>query len=176
MNFYANRPNWKLLTSCKIGGKKGLVLVEAKANCAELKYEGKGEPENTKNSRENHKKIDEAIKEARKALDKAVPGVRISLKSHYQLANRVAYTWKLASLGIPTVLVYLGFFMDKGIVDVGEPFKDESHWIWVMRDYIKGVIPEEFLERPIDCGQASMWMIIRSREIQKPSPPVPGKK
>ena len=35
--------------------------------------------------------------------------VCISHESHYQLANRLAFACKITSLGIPTVLVYLGF-------------------------------------------------------------------
>lgn len=33
----------------------------------------------------------------------------IERDSYYQLSNRFAWTWKLASLGVPVVLLYLGF-------------------------------------------------------------------
>lgn len=161
----ANRPNWDFLSTCTINGKKGLVMVEAKANCAELKLEGKKLSVPTQNSKENHEKISEAIEESRQALARIIPGVEISRDKNYQLSNRVAYAWKLASLGIPTVLVYLGFLGDDNIKDVGEPLLDESHWKRVFGDYMKGVLPEEFLEKSIECGKASMRMFIRSRKI-----------
>src|SRR5215813_15278049 len=37
----ANTPNWDLLSTASVSGRRGLVLVEAKANCAELKVDGK---------------------------------------------------------------------------------------------------------------------------------------
>lgn len=52
----------------------------------------------------------------------------ISRDSHYQFANRLGFAWKLASIGVPTVLVYLGFTGDDGIIDRGEPLRDADHW------------------------------------------------
>jgi len=34
---------------------------------------------------------------------------QLSRDSLYQLANRFAWAWKIASLGVPVALVYLGF-------------------------------------------------------------------
>jgi hypothetical protein len=31
-------------------------------------------------------------------------------------------------MGIPTVLIYLGFIDDKEIGNAGTPFKDDAHW------------------------------------------------
>ena len=42
----------------------------------------------------------------------------------------LAFTWKLTSLGIPTVVVYLGFLGDSGIANAGEPFSDEAHCVF----------------------------------------------
>jgi hypothetical protein len=36
-------------------------------------------------------------------------GWTLSRDSHYQLTNRFAWAWKLASMGVPVVLGYLGF-------------------------------------------------------------------
>jgi hypothetical protein len=33
----------------------------------------------------------------------------ISRDNRYQMSNRFAWSWKLASVGVPVVLVYLGF-------------------------------------------------------------------
>ena len=167
----ANVPNWDLVATCSIGGRRGLVLVEAKAHENELSSAGKGLRANASdNSRENHEQIGRAIEEARAALDRIVPGVRISRDSHYQLSNRVAFAWKLASLGVSSILMYLGFIGDEGIEDVGSHFKSETHWRETVWDYMKQVLPSDFVERPIPCGAATMQLIIRSRDVLKPSP------
>lgn len=172
----ANVPNWDLLVACSIGSRRGLVLVEAKANEAELKVEGKRLKANASvHSQENHTHIGQAIEQAREALDEIAPGVHISRDSHYQLSNRVAFAWKLASLGVPTVLVYLGFLGDAGIADVGLPFSDETHWQAAIRQYMAGVLPPDFAECPLDCGAAAMQLLIRSRPVIEVSPHRPSR-
>jgi hypothetical protein len=167
----ANVPNWDLVATCSIGGQHGLVLVEAKAHENELSPAGKDLRANASdNSRENHEQIGRAIEEARAALDRIVPGVGISRDRHYQLSNRVAFAWKLASLGVPSILMYLGFIGDEGIEDVGPHFRSETHWRETVWDYMKPVLPSDFVERPIPCGSATMQLIIRSRGVLKPSP------
>ena len=99
-----------------------MALVEAKAHENELDLAGKRlRPGGSARSAENHERIGRAIAEAATALDRIVPGVRMSRDSHYQIANRVAYSWKLASMGVPVLLVFLGFTEDNGIADVGPP-------------------------------------------------------
>lgn len=169
-NGRANTPNWDIACDCDIGGEWGLVLVEAKANVPELKPDGKElEPTASEHSRENHKQIGAAMAEASGALAKIVPGVALSRDNHYQLSNRVALSWKLAHSGTPVMLVYLGFTGDSGIVDVGEPLHDDTHWHRVFEEHMNGVLPAEFLEREIDCGAASMHMLVRSRPVLEPS-------
>lgn len=167
----ANVPNWDLVATCSIEGQPGLILVEAKAHENELDPVGKVlRPDASANSRANHQRIGQAIEEARQALDRIIPGVGISRDSHYQLSNRVAFAWKLASLGVPTILVYLGFIGDTGIQDVGPYFENESHWQETVRNYVAQILPSGFLERPIPCSAATMQMLIRSRAVLKPSP------
>jgi hypothetical protein len=168
----ANTPNWDIAAKCTIGGQPGLVLVEAKANVPELKVEGKGAPEaGNPRSQANHNKIGTAIDHARAELDRVAPGILIARDTHYQLSNRVAVAWKLASLGVPVVLIYLGFTGDEGIRDAGEPFKDEPHWIKVMDEYMKPVLPTGFTDRDIPCGKAAFRMIVRARKVLEMSPP-----
>jgi hypothetical protein len=167
----ANVPNWDLIATCSIGVRRGLVLVEAKAHGNELSPAGKGLRANASdNSRENHEQIGRAIEEARAALDRIVPGVGISRDRHYQLSNRVAFAWKLALLGVPSILTYLGFIGDEGIADVGPHFRSKAHWRETVWDYMKQVLPSDFVERPIPCGAATMQLIICSRDVLTPSP------
>ena len=170
-----NTPNWDLAASCRFHLTPGLVLVEAKANVAELKVDGKRPPQaGNPGSQNNHTAIGAAIDEARAALDKDAPGILIARDTHYQLSNRVAYAWKLAALGVPVVLVYLAFTGDAGIRNVGEPLRDEAHWREVFDDYAKGVLPDGFINRDADCGDASFRLIVRAREVIEKSAPKSG--
>ena len=134
----APTPNWDLVVACDFVGKPGLALIEARAHEGELDWAGKRPPERSVNSVANHDRIGLAIGEACSALDHIVPGVRISRDTHYQLANRVAYSWKLASMGVPVLLMYVGFTGGGGIADVGPPLRDDSHWRSVMHSYSEG--------------------------------------
>ncbi len=167
----ANKPNWDLVVACDLWGIPGLALVEAKAHASELDWSGKRiQPYRSINSAENHQRIGMAIAEASAALNSVIPGVRISRDSHYQLANRVAYSWKLASMGVPVILVYLGFTGDRGISDVGPPIRDHAHWRSVIRCYTDGILPENFFDLWIPCGKAQMCMVARSLKVLEQSP------
>jgi len=168
----ANKPNWDLVVACNLGGVPGLALVEGKAHEQELGRFGKPfDPAGSPNSLANHERIGEAIAEASAALDRVLPGVLLSRDSHYQLANRVAYSWRLASMGVPVLLMYLGFTGDHGISYVGTPLRDGLHWQSAMRGYMAGVLPDGFLERWIPCGKAGMRMIVRSKAVFEQSSP-----
>lgn len=170
----ANTPNWDIAVGCEIEDRPGLVLVEAKANWRELDTTGKRKRANaTANSCENHKRIGTAIEEARAGwwlLDKRVS---ITRDSHYQLANRLAFTWKLASLGIPIVLVYLGFTGDEGIRDAGNEFANDADWQTAFGEYAKHTVPLNLFDRRLIVGATPMWLISRSRPVIEVSPPPP---
>lgn len=156
---------------CEIDGKPGLVLVEAKANVPELSDARKPQRDGASvRSEENHRQIVTALNDACEGLRTFNAGVTLSANSHYQLANRLAFAWKLATLGIPTVLVYLGFLGDTGIQEAGEPFEDEAHWRHEFARHARGVVPPDMFERPLECGAASAFVLVRSRRVLVPSP------
>ena len=64
--------------------------------------------------------------EADHALNGVLPGWSLSRDSHYQLANRFAWAWKLADMGLPTILIYLGFLNAAEMKDQGHHFIDHS--------------------------------------------------
>jgi hypothetical protein len=168
----ANTPNWDIALSGEVEGRPGLLLVEAKANVPELSSAGKAlNAAASAASRANHERIGTAIAEACTALQRLSVMTAVGRDSHYQLSNRVAFAWKLVSLGIPTVLVYLGFCGDQGIADAGEPIRDASHWNDVFAAHAYSAIPADLFERRIDCGAAPVWFLVRSRNIIQPSPP-----
>jgi hypothetical protein len=162
----ANTPNWDIALSCEVEGHPGLILVEAKANVPELSHYGKPRARGTsKNSTENHQHIGSAIRAARDALKRSIPDVAIERDRYYQLSNRIAFSWKLASLGIPTVLVYLGFVGDVGIKYVGAPFSDAEHWHRTFRKHLQEVCPVTILDAPVHTGNASFWVLSRTLPV-----------
>ena len=172
----ANTPNWDIVASCEIEGRPGLILVEAKANVAELSVAGKRiVPTASPASLANHHRIGLAIDEACAALRQINSLTAISRDSHYQLSNRVAFAWKLGSLGVPTILIYLGFWGDTGIVDAGTPFDSAAHWEVIFAQHAHSVVPKDLFERRIDCGASSAWLLVRARPVLEVSPPTPSK-
>lgn len=166
-----NTPNWDIAVGCTIEERPGLVLVEAKANRKELKVDKKVLKKNaSKNSQENHQQIGLAIDEARSGWQRIDPRIKITRDSHYQLANRLAFTWKLGMFGFPVVLVYLGFTQDEGIRNVGNPFANEQDWRQVFSEYSSSVVPFELFDQRIDLGPAPIWLAIRSRSVLEVSP------
>lgn len=120
----ANVPNWDLACEALYDGNRpALVLVEAKAYVREFTNGACG---NSAKNEDNRKRIKTAIEEACVGLSQHVPGVNISSDSWYQFSNRVAFAWKLASLRVPTALIYLGLLGDKGIS--ADPLRDHDHW------------------------------------------------
>src|ERR1700723_144014 len=158
----ANTPNWDIASTCKIGGRKGFLLVEAKAHLAELKKDGKPRANRPSGgSVDNHKQIGVAIASASAALGETMGGWNLSLDSHYQLANRFAWAWKIASLGFPVVLVYLGFVKATEMKTLGEPFLDYARWSQVVIDHCRGIIPEGAWGQEIKVGSVSVRPLIR---------------
>lgn len=167
----ANTPNWDFAASCTVRNKQGLVLVEAKAHEDELDWGPKRlDRSASSDSKDNHKRIGDAIEEARKALNRALSGtVAISRDCRYQLSNRVAYAWKLASLDVPVVLAYLGFLGDTYFN--ADYLRDADHWQRVTGGYMQGVVPLSLPGTWTECGKSAFTLVIRSRPVLEISPP-----
>lgn len=164
----ANTPNWDFIGSAMIDGQKGLVLIEAKAHKKEASFEGKLlKVDASQKSKENHQHIRNAIAEASDSLSAKYPDIHISVDAHYQLANRIAYAWKFASLGIPVVLLYLGFLNDVNMSDVGEPFGSNAERDEFIQDYTRGVFPLNLWNTAIDCGNCGFYFGVRAMDIHE---------
>lgn len=159
----ANTPNWDIASTCTIDGETGLLLVEAKAHERELDSDGKRQREKTsKNSRDNDRQIRNAMAEASTELCKTMAGWCLSCDSHYQLANRFAWAWKIASLGVPVVLVYLGFLGAEEMQHRGEPFIDCADWVRAVLEHSKGVVPGRAWGRELRTSGALIRPLIRA--------------
>lgn len=156
----ANTPNWDLVSTCRIQDAPGLLLIEAKAHYGELKDEGK-----PRGNTENDEQIRQAIRGANLGLNEITQKEwGLSAESEYQLSNRFAWAWKVASLGIPTILVYLGFLradeMTKpfeSVVDRRDAVKENAH---------KLVPDTAWGERPLQTKGAKLWALIRSLDLK----------
>ena len=87
----------------------------------------------------------------------------ITRDSHCELSDRLAFTWKLASLSIPVALLYLCVAGDERIRDAGVPFADDADWQAAFGDYAFGTVPHEMLERRLDGGRHRLAMSAHSR-------------
>ena len=157
----ANTPNWDIACTASIGGRDGLILVEAKAHDKELKAEGKPDGGNAA----NRARIAAAIDEANRGLNAILPGWGLSRDSHYQLSNRFAWSWKIASLGIPVILVYLGFLHAEEMCDVGTPIADADAWVRLVKDYGRGIVPEAAWEEELLVNGTPVRPLIRSLRL-----------
>jgi hypothetical protein len=154
----ANTPNWDLAATATVGGQEGLVLVEAKAHAKELSANGKtggGHPANDASIRR-------AIAEANAGLDAAIPGWSLSRDACYQMANRFAWSWKLATMGVPVVLVYLGFLGAEEMQGYGPLLTDPQSWEWLVKTHARGHVPEGAWGTRLRVGEASLTPLIRS--------------
>ena len=156
-------PNWDIASTCSVAGKRGLLLVEAKAHLGELKAD-----DLTGATKENRLCIEDAINEANSALNAISAGWDLSPVSHYQLCNRFAWAWKLATLGIPVILVYLGF-LNAG--EMRNPFATHDDWESAVRNYANTIVPKNVWGRNLSVEGISIYPLIRSLEIPLP----PGK-
>ncbi len=68
-------------------------------------------------------------------------------------------------LGIPVVLVYLGFTGDTGIKNIGAYFANDENWNQVFAEYTREIIPIELFDKKHDFELAPVWLISRSRPV-----------
>lgn len=156
----ANTPNWDIASTCTIGGREGLLLVEAKARAGEFRAGGK-----PKGRAENGARIAAAIAEADDGLNRIMPGWALSSASCYQLCNRFAWGWKLAGLGVPVVLIYLGFLRADEMADCGRPLAGTQDWQALVAAHCRGRVPEAVWTQPLLVSGTLFHAAIRSVEL-----------
>jgi hypothetical protein len=140
------------------------VLVEAKAYVREFTEGARG---HGSENEQNATRITTAIEEAASDLSRHTPGVKISSDAWYQFSNRIAWAWKLASLGVPTALVYVGFTKDQGIAS--DPLKSDDHWRDVVISNTEQIFPPSLWGCPLDVRGTPLWFLLRSRACTRQS-------
>src|SRR5215212_8059837 len=104
-------PTWDLIAVCERDTRRGLLLAEAKAHESELDWKGKralGAETDSAQAFVNDGSIRTAITEAQDWFAQVAGPTILTADTHYQLANRLASVYKVASVGVPVVLLYLG--------------------------------------------------------------------
>jgi hypothetical protein len=167
----ARTPNWDVASTCMIEGKAGIMLIEAKAHDQELIKEETGrkniEAPVSGNARRNLLRIDWAIRDASAALaDDTGLTWALSRDWNYQMSNRFAWAWKLANLGTPVVLVYLGFLRACEMSDDKcKPFTDAADWETTVKRHSQALFPAEVWGQRWTCGGQPFIPLIRSLDV-----------
>jgi hypothetical protein len=162
----ARLPSWDIAAQATIEGREGLILIEAKAHDNELSPGGK-----RPSGFANHERIGQAVSEANEALNLLCPGWDLKLHSRYQLVNRFAWAWKLASMGVPVVLIYLGFVQAIEMSDLGTPIRDRRDWERLMFAHSRGVVPPGAWEQRFVVEGTPFRALIRSTSVTIPVRP-----
>jgi hypothetical protein len=153
----ANVPNWDFASTATIKGKPGLLLVEAKAHEDETFPDGKSQGDPS-----NHARIGQAIAAAKAGLNAILPGWGLSRDNHYQIANRIAWAWKLADMGVPVMLVFLGFLK---ATEMGKPFLSDEQWVRHLERHCEGIVPRAAWMKWLDIHGTPFRLDINSADI-----------
>jgi hypothetical protein len=156
----ANTPNWDFASTCSIGNEKGLVLIEAKAHLAELHDQGK-----TTGNPANDSQIMAAIQQANESYGAGDSEWGLTSNRCYQIANRFAWAWKLATCGVPTILIYLGFLNATEMGRCGPTFDTPEAWADAIRTHAEGLVPATAWGRALSVGSTTVTPLIRSATI-----------
>jgi hypothetical protein len=155
----ARLPTWDIAAECVVAGRQGMLLVEAKAHDREPDESGKPDESNSR----NHQRIVAAIAAAGDGLNRVMPGWRLSHDRHYQLCNRFAWAWKLALLGVPVILIFLGVLDAQEMASSRRRiFSSLDDWRTVLLNHAAGIIPEAVWGRSLDINGTPLVSLIRS--------------
>lgn len=166
-------PSWDLVSTCRLGGAPGLMLVEAKAHLSELNSDPctAKEKRNIETMRralgEATEKWNDLLRAASEAQGwKPRHWMKLVPSCHYELACRLAFALKLAEMGIPVILVYLGFLhADELEEQNGIVFRDEAEWRLCVVEKTKQTVPEEIWDATFDVDGTPLSVLVRAASV-----------
>ncbi|MGE3993906.1 hypothetical protein [Pseudorhodoplanes sp.] len=163
-------PSFDIASTCTVDGTSGLLLVEAKAHVGELTGEERGKPlklDASNGGRTNHDHIVQAIAWANSIFHDATGKTwQLSRDNRYQMSNRFAMACKLTSIGVPVVLVYLGFLNAKDMsLGAERPFASSDEWRHAVLTHSTAILPTETWDRRWELHGRTFAPLIRSVEI-----------
>lgn len=171
-------PNFDLASTCtvRVGDheKPGLLLVEAKAHDHELIVESRAKPLSktaSEGSKRNHERIGSALHEASALLTTSTGlGWNLSRDNCYQMSNRFAWAAKVAEMGCPVILVYLGFLRADEMNDQGAVLEDHSNWETLVKAHGRPILPPRIWESELPVATGYLIPLIRSVEMPHDCP------
>ena len=148
----ARTPHWDIACTCTLNGRRGLLLVEAKAHTEGLKIE-----DHVMARGLNRERIAQCIGEANVSLaNQTELHWTLSHEHRYQMANRFVWSWRLTQLGYPVILVYLGFLKTE---EMQTPLNDHAEWESLVKSYSHPLFPTEVWHRPLVVGMGDAWLL-----------------
>ena len=151
------------------GSDSGILIVSAAAHIGEL------------NSDHAHQREKTALPQIKKAFAEASAGwnalllkhaedygyklshrVKLSTEAHYRLATHFAFAWKLAQLGVPVILLYLGFLDATELEPDGRLiFRDGEMWNKCVFEKTSKPLPEEIWDASFDVPDGAKITVLR---------------
>jgi hypothetical protein len=80
------------------------------------------------------------------------------------MSNRFAWAWKLTELGLPVVLIYLGFLNANEMADQGKSIVDQEDWERLVKSHSEKLIASEVWGQQWTCNGYPFIPLIRSVE------------
>ena len=87
---------------------------------------------------------------------------RLAVDHRARVTNRFAWSWKLATLGVPVVLVYLGFLDTQEMTDKEGPFGSDDDWREALLAYCRETVDTACWERTLDARGTPLLRLMRS--------------
>ena len=134
--------SWDFISTCTIDGKKGILLVEAKAKKGEMKLVAK-------------KKKNYDFSQPNKELNELIPGVELSNEKCPQLSNHIAHAWAMSKQDMPVILLYLGFCYDHG----RNAFKTPQEYKSSFKKHIRSIGADKLLDLKISDERTSFTFL-----------------
>ncbi len=171
-------PTWDIASSCTINGVKGLLLIEAKAHIGELNSDHSGSREKPilaqikKGFSDSTDAWNDALHEYADARGfKLSHNVKLSTDSHFQLCTHFAFAWKLADMGVPVILAYLGFLNVTELEDENRLiFRSKEMWNKCVFEKTSKPLPEEIWDATFHFNGTPLTVLRCTATIELPEP------
>lgn len=157
-------PTWDLASTARAGRARVLMLGAATAHLGELVRRAR-----TRRPRTNQGTIGPALAEATRGLDAVTPGWNLT-RAPRPLAHQLAWAWKLASLGVPVMVVYVGFLHVSEAETEHAWCPERESWSVDLRSHLTHVVPAGAWGARLPIGHAWLQLVTPTTYVQLPRP------
>ena len=153
---------WDFVSTCTINGRKGLLLVEAKAK--------RGELISTPNLKALDPNLEDNYRLASSDLRKIAPRIKLSSVTCRQMSNHIYRSWFLARSGIPVILLYVGFYFGKG----NRVFNSDLDWKNYFFHAARKIGANKLVNKDVYCGDSYFKLLCASLDTGIQNAPLNG--